>query len=215
MAGAVLLCNNILERTFSIYEQYDLNEPFDTTTSTVGNELTWLQMYEIGPRWLSSAAYASSALSMASHEGLYPVVRELLLTQSATDYGIRPLKYAISNHRIATIEILLDNIADKEENEVPLNAALHIACHVNEELTVQRLLDFNVIKPARPDSLGRTAVIWALRGESTASFMHLSNFFMSRGLPLWSGTTLSACLQVAANNNRVAEIQELLHQTES
>ena len=193
----------------------NLNEPFDTTTSTAGNELTWLEMYEIGPRWLPSAAYASSALSMASHAGLYPVVRELLLTQSAADDGIKPLKYAICNHRTATIEILLDNIADKAENEVLLNAAVHIACHVNEERAVQRLLDFNVVKPAQPDSLGRTAMIWALRGESTGSFMHLSNYFMSKGLPLWSGTTLSACLQVAANNNRVAEIQELLRQTET
>ena len=190
-----------------------LNEPFDTTTITAGNEFTWLEMYKIGPRWLSSKAYASSALSMASHAGLYPVVRELLLTQSAVDDGIRPLRYAICNHRTATIEILLDNIADKEENEALLNAAVHIACHVNEERTVQRLLDFNVVKPAQPDSLGRTAVIWALRGASTGSFMHLSNYFMSKGLPLWSGTTLSACLQVAAKNNRVAEIQELLHQT--
>lgn len=193
----------------------NLNEPFETTTSTAGNEFTWLEMYKIGPRWLPNAAYASSALSMASHEGLYPVVRELLLTQSATDDGIRPLKYAICYHRTAIIEILLDNIADKEENEALLSAAAHIACHVNEEQTVRRLLDFNVVKPAQPDSLGRTAVIWALGGESTGSFMHLSNYFMSKGLPLWSGTTLSACLQVAANNNRVAEIQELLHQTET
>ena len=193
----------------------NLNEPFDTTTSTAGNEFTWLEMYKIGPRWLPNAAYASSALSIASLKGLYPVVRELLLTQSATDDGIRPLKYAICNHRTAIIEILLDNIADKEENEVLLNAAVHIACQMNEERTVQRLLDFTVVKPAQPDSLGRTAVIWALRGESTGSFMHLSKYFMSKGLPLWSGTTLSACLQVAANNNRVAEIQDLLHQTET
>ena len=193
----------------------NLNEPFETTTSTARNGFTWLEMYQIGPRWLPNAAYASSALSMASHKGLYPVVRELLLTQSATDDGIRPLKYAICNHRTAIIEILLDNIADKEENEALLSAAVQIACHVNEEQTVQRLLDFNVVKPAQPDSLGRTAVIWALRGESTGSFMHLSNYFMSKGLPLWSGTTLSACLQVAANHNRVAEIQELLHQTET
>ena len=193
----------------------NLNEPFDTTTSTAGNGFTWLEMYEIGPRWLPSAAYASSALSMASHNGLYPIVRELLLTQSATDDGIRPLKYAICNHHTATIENLLDNIADKEENEVILNAAVHIACHVNDKRTVQRLLDFNVVKPAQPDSLGRTAVIWVLRGESTGSFMHLSNYYMLKGLPLWSGTTLSACLQVAADNNRVAEIQESLHQTET
>ena len=193
----------------------NLNEPFETTTSTAGNEFTWLEMYKICPRWLPSAAYASSALSMASHKGLYPVVRELLLTQSATDDGIRPLKYAICNHRTAIIEILLYNLADKEENEALLSAALHIACHMNDEQTVQRLLDFNVVKPAQPDSLGRTAVIWALRGQSTESFMHLSNYFMSKGSPLWSGTTLSACLQVAANYNRVAEIQELLHQTEA
>ena len=191
-----------------------LNEPFDTATSTAGSELTWLEMYKIGPRWLHSATYASSALSMASHDGLDPVVRELLLTQSATDDGIRPLRYAICDHHHDTIDILLDNIADKEENEILLNAALHIACHVSEEGTVQRLLNFNVVNPTQPDSLGRTAMRWALRSESAGSFIHLSDYFVSKELPLWSGTTLSACLQVAANKNLSAEMYKLLHRTE-
>ena len=193
----------------------DLNGPFETTTNTAGNKYTWLEMYEIGPRWLPNEGYASSALRMASYGGIYAVVRELLLTQSATDDGIEPLKIAIINQHSATAELLLDNIADTEENEVLLNAALHWACHANQTRVLEKLLEFSAVKPAQPDSLGRTALIWALRSGSTQCFMHLSNHFMLKGLPTWSGSTLSACLELGAYNNRVPEMKELLRRTET